>query len=68
MLYEGSRKSVPASKYGALLDLMERYGGTIGEWGDAPDELVTEALVRMQAEAKASRNEQRKMEAKAKRR
>jgi len=67
MLYEGRRSTVPASKHGVELDLMERYHWTHQECGDAPDELITEALVRMHTEAKVRKAEQRKMEAKAKR-
>lgn len=66
MLYEGQRRTVPSSKYGALLDLMERYGGTIEEWGEAPDELVQEALIRLQIEAKVRNAERKRMEARAK--
>lgn len=68
MLYEGRRNTVPSSKYGALLDLIERWGGTQQSWGESDDEMVKEALVRLHAEAKVKKAEQRRAEARAKRR
>lgn len=51
----GQRRTVRRSRYGALIELMERTGWTYDQVMDAPADLIDEMLARMSGIAAAER-------------
>lgn len=46
MLFRGTRKTVPDSQYGIVLDILEATGWTWQEWQAQPSDLVDEMTVK----------------------
>ena len=65
MLFRGARKTVPASEYGIVLDILEATGWTWDEWRALPADLVDEMTVKF---AKRAHEQSRKARDDGKRR
>lgn len=57
MLFRGTRKTVPDSQYGIVLDILEATGWTWDEWRALPADLVDEMTVKF---AKRAHEQNRK--------
>ncbi len=55
MFYEGSRRGVPSSHYGGLIDVMEAMGWTWQQLCDAPADLVDEIGIMLVERARAQK-------------
>ena len=60
MLYGGKRRTVPASEYGTVLDVLEETGWTWQEWQAQPHTLCDELLVRFAKRAQQQHREANK--------
>lgn len=53
MLYTGQRTSVPSTRYGWMLDVIEATGWTLEELRTQPMDLIEELHIRLSKRAKA---------------
>ncbi len=53
MLYAGSRKAVPSSRYGSILDVMEAMGWTFDDYLAQPADMIDELHVKLHKRALA---------------
>lgn len=64
MWYAGSRRSVPASRYGLELMVMEAMHWTLDEYLAQPDDLIDELTIRLTKRAQAEAKAQKQAESK----
>lgn len=67
MFYAGSRKTLPGSIYGVVIDVLETTGWTYEEYLAQPADLIDEMETRLIAKSKAAAANAAKMKAKSKR-
>ena len=62
MLYSGGRKTVPASRYGKALNIMETMHWTWDEYLEQPADMIEEMTIRLQKRALAERRAAKRIE------
>lgn len=67
MLYRGSRRTVPSTRFGAYLEIIEETGWTWQQLVAQPADLVDEYIVKLSARARVQEERTRKAERDAKR-
>jgi hypothetical protein len=55
MFFRGDRKTVPASRYGAAISIIEATGWTYAQVLAQPDDLIDEFLIRLQKRARVQK-------------
>lgn len=65
MAFSGRRRTVPSARWSEVIDVLEEWHVSYGEYLDAPDEMVQEWAVRIQARRTVEYKEHRRREQQA---